>query len=75
MITHTRRITVEISDEALALIAAGGKEMALALGLDERMMPLLQLTSKPNPQLLAALLGQQLGAVHVPQTRAIREYR
>lgn len=74
MIKHTRRITVEISDEALALIAAGGKEMALALGLDERMMPLLQLTSKPNPQLVAALQALQRQPVPVT-TRAMKEYR
>lgn len=74
MITRTRRITVEISDEALALIAAGGKEMALALGLDERMMPLLQLTSKPNPQLVAALQALQRQPVPVT-TRARKEYR
>lgn len=73
MITHTRRITVEISDSALALIAAGGKDMALALGLDERFLPLLQLTSRVNDKLASALLAQQALALY--EARAIREYR
>lgn len=63
MIVRTRRITVEISDSALALIAAGGRDMALALGLDERLLPQLQIASKPNEQLAAAYLAQQLRAL------------